>query len=387
MSRTIRAKVKLLLSHPFYASLLMKLNVVETTDIPTACTDGVTLKINPDFWDGLNIDEQQGLLAHEVLHPAFLHHTRRNDRDPFVWNMACDYAINPILKDGGLTLPQGALIDAKYSGKSADEIYNDIYQNAVKMKQKGFGSGANGEWQEGDGFSGGIGDVEDFHDGEGRDGAATTMEEQEQLQRIIAAHQVAKEAGKAPKGIDRFIEERLNPKVNWKDALEQIVSEKTFDDYTWTKPNRRFLGSCFYLPALEDESVGEIAFMCDTSGSINQTQLNTFSAECNSIGEIIKSRKTAIYCDSKIAGIDVFDPDEDVALRFKGGGGTDFRPPFKWLEDNEVEPKIAIYFTDGYCDDFPKAVPDYPVIWAIYNGVDKFKPPFGDVIYIPKDAL
>jgi hypothetical protein len=67
-----------------------------------------------------------GTLEHEVMHPALQHHTRRNGRDPSRWNMACDYAINPILVDAGLTLPEGVLLEDRFRGMSAERIYNQL---------------------------------------------------------------------------------------------------------------------------------------------------------------------------------------------------------------------------------------------------------------------
>jgi predicted metal-dependent peptidase len=75
------------------------------------------------FVETLNAAELAGVLAHEVMHPALQHHTRRGDRDQKRWNMACDYAINPLLLDAGLTLPKDVLIEYRFCGMSAERIY------------------------------------------------------------------------------------------------------------------------------------------------------------------------------------------------------------------------------------------------------------------------
>jgi predicted metal-dependent peptidase len=72
----------------------------------------------------LSAAEIAGTLAHEVMHPALQHHTRRGGRDPRRSNMACDYAINPMLLDAGLTLPKDVLLDHRFRGMSAERIYN-----------------------------------------------------------------------------------------------------------------------------------------------------------------------------------------------------------------------------------------------------------------------
>lgn len=87
-------------------------------------TDGTTVFYNPGFVDSLSTAELVGVLAYEVMHPALQHHTRRGDREARRWNMAADYAINPLLVDAGLTLPADALRDDRFQNMSAERIYN-----------------------------------------------------------------------------------------------------------------------------------------------------------------------------------------------------------------------------------------------------------------------
>lgn len=366
--RIQKAKIRLIIKFPFYASLLAGLELIEDSTIPTACTNGLDLRINPDFWESLNLNEQIGLLAHEVLHPAFLHHTRRNGRDPEIWNEACDYAINKILLDAGVTLPSGALVDYRFVNKGAEEIYDVIYRDQDGKPQGGGG--------------GGFGGVEDLPETDG-DGNPISVEheEQKQVQKVIGAGTLAGQGGGA---VQRAIEKLIEPRVNWEDALAQIVSEKARDDYSYARKSDRYAyDRRLYMPSLHNDTYGDVALIVDTSISCTQEHLNIFSGECNSVAELTTSKKYAIYCDSDIAGVDEFEADDDVDFQFRGGGGTDFRPPFKWIDDQGIDPKIAIYFTDGECNRFPEP-PHYPVIWAIYNGDENFDPPFGDVIHIPK---
>jgi predicted metal-dependent peptidase len=124
--RIQKARTALLLDHPFFGSLLFRLGGQASGAIETMATDGVSLFYNPAFVDTLNAAELAGVLAHEVMHPALQHHTRRGDRDWKRWNMACDYAINPLLLDAGLTLPKDVLIEDRFRGMSAERIYNLI---------------------------------------------------------------------------------------------------------------------------------------------------------------------------------------------------------------------------------------------------------------------
>ena len=114
-------------------------------------TDGVSLFYNPAFVETLNAAELAGVLAHEVMHPALQHHTRRGDRDRNRWNMACDYAINPLLLDAGLTLPKDVLIDHRFRGMSAERIYNLIEEQQDQDGSNGEGENADGAASDGDG--------------------------------------------------------------------------------------------------------------------------------------------------------------------------------------------------------------------------------------------
>jgi predicted metal-dependent peptidase len=144
--RIQKARTALLLDHPFFGTLLFRLGAQARNSIATMATDGVSLYFNPEFVEGLSSAELIGTLAHEVMHPALQHHTRRGGRNPRRWNMACDYAINPMLVDAGLTLPKDVLMDHRFRGMSAEEIYNrlEAEENNSSQYQDG-GAGDQGE--------------------------------------------------------------------------------------------------------------------------------------------------------------------------------------------------------------------------------------------------
>lgn len=104
--RIQKARTTLLLDHLFFGTLLFRLGARPSNSLATMATDGVSLFYNSAFVDTLNAAELAGVLAHKVMHPALQHQTRRGDRNPARWNIACDYAINPLLVDAGLSLPE-----------------------------------------------------------------------------------------------------------------------------------------------------------------------------------------------------------------------------------------------------------------------------------------
>ena len=149
--RIQKARTALLLDHPFFGSLLFRLGGRASGSIQTMATDGVSLFYNPAFVETLNAAELAGVLAHEVMHPALQHHTRRGDRDRKRWNMACDYAINPLLLDAGLTLPKDVLIDHRFRGMSAERIYNLIEEQRDQDSSNGERENQDGASSDGEG--------------------------------------------------------------------------------------------------------------------------------------------------------------------------------------------------------------------------------------------
>ena len=134
--RIARQRTELVLSQPFFGALALRLNVREDPSAKTFWVDGETLGYNPTYMESLSDLEVRGVVAHEVLHVANGHCWRQGARDPDRWNDACDYAINPIVLSSGMVLPKGALVDPRYTGKSAEEIYGLLTQEAKEKQQQ-----------------------------------------------------------------------------------------------------------------------------------------------------------------------------------------------------------------------------------------------------------
>ena len=122
-----RAKSRMVREHPFYASLLFRLEIKPSLEVDTMATDGKSIIYNPVWVCTLTVAEVAGVLAHEGAHVAYCHHLRKNGRDHKWWNAACDYAINGGLISAGFVLPEGGLYDKAYVGKSSEWIYAQIF--------------------------------------------------------------------------------------------------------------------------------------------------------------------------------------------------------------------------------------------------------------------
>lgn len=390
-----KARAGLVLDQPFFGSLALRLRLREDQTAETAWVDGVTLGFNPQYIDSLTLETTKGLIAHEVMHIACAHHTRRQHRDPGLWNQATDYAINDLLKQAGMVLPSAALTgwDTEYS---ADDIYAKMPQpkqqgsgqsqqqqgqGQQQGQDQGQGSGQNQGQQPG-GDPGGCGEVRDYPGQDGQEASPAEMAQAEQEAKIAAqqAAQQAKAMGSCPAGIARLVEELTQPKIDWREILRRFVEQSARSDYSWTPPNRRFIHKGLYLPSLHNEELGDIVIAMDTSGSIEDLQVAEFASELTAILEEFNATATVIHCDTEVAGVEIFTQDDlPLELHPQGGGGTDFRPPFDWIEENAPQPPAAmIYLTDLECSRFPNE-PEYPVLWA-HTDQGGETPPFGEVI-------
>lgn len=350
MDRMQKARAKMLIKHPFFATLLVSTPWKMTTDIPTAATDMSTLYFNPDFMEKLSDDHILFVLAHEVMHMALEHGLRCQGRNPQGWNIACDYALNLVLKDSGFDIWEQALCDDIYKGMSADQIYDKLQQQS-----KGKGS-SKGSGKSPPNAGGMIGDILP-PDGNG-DPAQEAKIRRGIQQKVAAAANVARMAGKFAGELERLVGEILDPKVPWSHVLRDYMTRVTKDDEQWSRRNRRFQN--VYLPARHSEKMGEIVLIGDTSGSIGNDELCKYMAEAGAIAEDVHPERIRIlWADTRVAGEQVFEDGMPIDPKPKGGGGTDMRVPLKKAE--EYQPECVVLFTDGYTP-WPDVEPDYPLI-------------------------
>jgi predicted metal-dependent peptidase len=299
------------------------------------------------------------------LHNACAHHVRRGDRKPNLWNRAADYAVNQILEDCKIALPPERLLDPAFKDMSADTIYN-------RLPDPPEDSGSD---------PGGCGEV---RDAEGKDGqqpspAELTQAEQQWKVAVAQAAQQAKSMGDLPAGLDRFVEDILEPKIDWREILRRFVDQTARSDYSWFPPNRRYIHQGLYLPSLKSEELPPIVIAVDTSGSIREDDIKQFVGEMTAILEDYETSCTVIYCDTKVTNVEEFTSDDlPLQLHPKGGGCTDFRPPISHIEEHNIQPSCLIYLTDLCCSRYPDE-PEYPVLWA-HIGAYGGNPPFGEII-------
>lgn len=357
-SDMLKARAQLLMDQPFFGTLALRLKLVATEDTKTAATDGTRLLYNPKYIQSLSPAPRKGLIAHEVMHCVWNHMTRRNSRDHKRWNIATDYAINPHLIECGFVLPDGGLIDKQYYDMSADEIYNKLPEDQTKPCP----------W----------GEVLDAGVGQVQAGSNAAMESEWQVA-VNEAAQVAKAAGKLPGNIEHFIQEIIDPLVDWRTILWPFCMSLTNDDYTWRKPNRAYISEDEYLPAMYNEAAGHIAVIIDSSGSCAD-YYQQFMSEMAAIHSDLSPEKiTIVHCDADVAHTDEVDRFDEFPIDvMHGGGGTRFSPAFDWINENAPDVEAAVYLTDLECSDYGEE-PDYPVLWV---STTKDVAPWGETAHI-----
>lgn len=370
------ARMKLLLSQPFFAGILMASPLKIDRTLWRMATDGDAILINPEGCDELPIEEIMMIFCHEVLHIAFQHVPTmlrlRLDRE--TWNEATDHCINLILTESGMPMYQRGYCDTQYKGLTAMQVYDRLKQQKSgkpKPQPPTNGQPSPGDGQEGQGQGqeptpGGKTPAEGAPGQTGWDlqapaeADASTMAEQSRKvqQRVAQAASMARMAGKMPGALDRLITDMLEPVVPWQTVLQDYMTRVVRDDETWTRRNRRF--SSTYLPGRHTEKMGEVVFIGDTSGSISGPELTRYGSEACAIAtQLNPERIRFLWADTKVAGEQVFEDGETIALVPKGGGGTDMRVPLAYAE--QFDPQVVVLATDGYTP-WPTVEPPYPLV-------------------------
>jgi len=372
--RLVTARIGLLLRHSFFGNLATRLQLINADEwCSTAATDGLKFYYNSRFIMMLKPKEVEFLVGHEVLHVVYDHMGRRGDRDPQLWNIADDYAVNADLKRhkvGEFIKTVPCLYESKYDGKSAEEIYDDLYDKAEKINIEDL-----------------IDQMIDQHmDGNGENEGQPQMSDEERervrqevKQAIINAAQGA-EAGSIPKGVERLIKQHTNPLMPWRELIQTNLTSSIRTDFSFMRPSRRGWHMDAILPAMTPGEEIDVVVGIDMSGSISTKQGQDFLGEIGGMMDTFDGYRVHVFCfDTEIynpkdftsENLDSIDEYEPV-----GGGGTDFDAIFKYLKENAIEPKRLIVFTDG----FPFGSwgdPDYcDTTWIIHGDKDP-NPPFG----------
>jgi predicted metal-dependent peptidase len=407
------ARTRLILDKPFLGSLVMHLplKAADPKWCETTATDARHFYYNPGYINRLTLEQTQFVLAHEAMHCALSHFARRNHRQKHRWDVACDYAVNMILDEERMAGPEDALMSAAYRGLTAEEIYPLLHEDPPEKTQdmhlfdnETSDDGGEGEPQQQDAGDG-RGNESDQDEGDGRGGSLEQQEgegsqpqqasdvqdapppppmdpeklDEQWKSRLAAAATAARQAGKLSESLMRFVDDLLSPQLPWRSLLARYMMNAARDDYSFQRTSRRE-GDAL-MPRLYSQSV-KVVLALDTSGSVTRDELQEFLTEVDALKAQVRADVTLHACDDKLAEAGpwtyaMWEP-LDLPEEISGGGGTDFRPVFEWLETDRLSPDLLVYFTDAE-GPFPGKPPHYPVVWLVKG---RAPVPFGERIQL-----
>jgi predicted metal-dependent peptidase len=428
-----RARADMVQSQRFFGFLAMTLTAVVDETIETMETDGKSVFFSPDFVVGLKRDHLIFVLAHEVCHVALLHHVRRRGRDPYEWNICCDYAVNAILKKAGFKMPEGALYDPQYEGMSAEAIFRKRAQERQQQQQQQqpeedddqqSGAGGDDEKDDTDGDDDQTGDEtgddeeqereseegEPQEDGDepqqaepkksldpgrcggvrdpvkedGSEASPADLKEAEAdtMVNVAQANSLCNAAGQGTEETKRIAETVMKSQIDWIEELRRFMTKAAREETDWSRPNRRLAGQGIYMPSNRSTAMGPIVVALDASYSTS-AWLDRFTAEIKAVVEDLVAAHRApekiivLHTTDRVVAVEEYEPEAfPEKIEIKGIGGTDFRPAFAEVENLGLEPACLIYLTDLY-GTYPKYEPGYPVLWACCSPE---VPAWGDVI-------
>lgn len=368
-----QAKAKLLVDYPYFGTLASKLELVTNDDLEAFISNGVKLEYNSDYLNELEINELEFIFANGAMHSSLAHDKRRNNRSGWLWQMATDMAINDMLVENGMTLPYGAQYRKRFAGMYAEEIYAELKADILREED-------NLEYEADD-----ADDVEPNSEKKNQD--ETPQRTEEQLQEEILQEQLlAEEAisllesefkrGEAPKTIDRFFKLEYEGKIDWRDELKLALDRYFRDDYALLPPSKKLLYAGIYLPSTVSQTF-RLVIVVDSSGSVDEALLNVFLSEVNFLMALISNYQIEILvCDDKVHSHKTFYSGDALDVELRGGGGTDYRPAFEYIEENFDDTKLVLYFTDLE-GKYPRERPNYEVKW-ITTKIGEI--PFGELI-------
>jgi predicted metal-dependent peptidase len=354
-----RAREWFIASYPLLGALVAAFTIIEDPllchrlEISVAAVDiaGREIIINPAA--GLDEMECRFVMAHEILHAALRHDARRQGRDAYLWNIACDYAINGWLIEMGVgEMPRlGCLYDAELKGLSSEAIYDRIatdlrrYRKLCTLRGVGAGDmierGAPHVWSSADGVT-----LDEWY----RRALAQGLEFHQNNAR-----------GFLPADLVEEIRALAVPPVPW-----DVELAHWFDHHfppqdkvrSYARASRRQMATPdIARPALVRDSqlpARTFGVVLDTSGSMDRRLLGQALgaiASYSQAREVPAAR--VVFCDAQAYDAGYMAP-ESIAERVqvRGRGGTILQPGIDLLQNaNDFPPDgPLLIITDGFCD-------------------------------------
>ncbi|MDD3442186.1 MAG: VWA-like domain-containing protein [Sulfurimonas denitrificans] len=358
-----QAKAKLLVNYPLFGALASKLELSVNDDIESFKSNGIKLEYNSDFLAELSDGEMEFVFANGAMHASLAHESRRNGRSGWLWQLATDYAINDMLVKNSLLRPLGAHYSKRFSGMYAEEIYAELKDDILRDEL---------EYEADD-----IEDTKSDSDNQNSSKNPEFIQEEQLFEEFAKAKfDESQKNNEIPASMERFFTLTCNSKIDWRDELRVALDKFYRDDYTLLPPSKKLLYSGIYLPSSKSQTFRFVVAI-DSSGSVDEILLGTFLSELNFIMNTFSNfHLDLLVCDDKIQTHKTFYSGDILEVELNGGGATDFRAVFEFIEKGQEDVKLLLYFSDldGI---FPKNSPMYEVKWIAPK---ESQVPFGEVI-------
>lgn len=354
--KLLHVKSKLSVKQPYFGMLASKLKHEPNESIQSYASNGSRFLYNPSFIAQRDEEELFFILTNCVMHHVLAHQQRRLNRHGGLWQLATDYAINNLLAKNGFTIPVGANYNKEYKDMYAEEIYTLLHEEFL-------GDNAFDEQKEEEIFSH-VKKIEHQLD---------PQTESQWHYADSISKEIAQKKSALPLGMERLAKKIVSNRVDWRFELYNAINRHMRNNYAFMPPNKKYLSRGFVFPSLSSDTLS-LCVAIDTSGSIDEALLAAFIGEFSSIMQSFSSIKIELLiCDARIHGHYTFFGNDKLDFKIKGGGGTDYRPVFEYIDSHLPMNTMLLYFTDG--DGwFPKYPPSYEVIWALSRSA---KIPFG----------
>jgi len=369
------AIVRLLREKPFYGYLLAGLRKSGGSaphPLGLTISSGIpTLKVEEDLFSAYPLPEQEALLEHCVLHLLHLHPLRRKERNRHDWDLACDLAINPTIKNMPLAAPFPDYFSFP-DGLAAEEYYYRLVDPFDTGSLKGGGIGSAEADQAGQTGKGeqecDRAPVDDHSIWEEAD--STPLRLAEEMVRTMVKDAVDKAAGELPGELLSLAGSLLAPpSIPWRMILRQFIATagRVGRRSTWQRENRRFEHA---TPGCRKRHRLNLLLGIDVSDSTDKPEIReAFAAELVRIARGADTVITALYANSRIQRIESFRGSNVCAASYHGGGFTDLRPLFEYARTMQPRPAAVIYLTDGIGP--APEVMEFPTLWVLTGEGEK----------------
>jgi predicted metal-dependent peptidase len=370
-----KAKSQLTTKYPYFGMLASKLKHEENDKVKTYASNGVRFLYNEEFIQNCTKEELFFILTNCVMHHILSHQQRKLKRKGYLWQLATDYAINNLLSKNGLKIPEGVNFDKKFKDMYAEEIYDVLKKELIE-------SGIDSFDEE---------NIQNHNEKKSKDltksfrqvkNIKENLEEKDEEQweySATLAKEVAMRKSLMPLGFERLAKKVVAQNIDWKFELYNAINRHMRNNYAFMPPNKKHLYRGFALPSLTSDTLSLIVAI-DTSGSIQEDILGAFIEEFKSIMQNFPSVNIELLiADAKVHAHYSFKGADEINFALKGGGGTDYRPVFDYIDANFPMASMLLYFTDGD-GIFPRIPPSYEVLWALSNKKDRI--PFGRSLVI-----